>query len=172
MKSTSWKDYIDLVGLLAIIVGLFFVYRELQIVETIARAQLSADTNNNLFELDRMAIGDELASTFSKANENPESLTATERWQLNTFLENVLRQYERECYYEEIGVFPECVSVPRDTALKYFGSRYGRAFWKTVRNRMVGPKISAMIDEQLARIPSDDLAIQIDRSVLENLAAE
>ena len=172
MRLPSWKDTIELIGLMAILLGLFFVYKEIEIIETIARAQLSADTNNSLFELDRLVITTELASTFAKANQDPESLTATERWQLNTFLAQVLDQYARECYYEGIGIFQECESVPRSTALKYFGGRYGRAFWQTVRNRMVGPRISTIIDDELANNPADDIALQIDKLVLENLAAQ
>jgi hypothetical protein len=172
MNLPTWKEAVELVGLLAIFLGLFFVYKEIEIIETIARAQLSADTNNNLFELDQMAFSKELASTFTKANEDPEGLTATERWQLNLFLAQVLEQYDRECYYEEIDIFQECESVPRATALRYFGSRYGRAFWKTARNRMIEPRISAIIDDELAKNPADDIAMQIDKSVLENLAAQ
>ncbi len=169
MKKESWKETIDTVGLLAVLLGLFLVYKEVEIVETIARAQLSADVNNNLFELDQQALGPELAATFTKANEAPETLAATERWQLNLFLSQVLDQYARECYYVEIGIFRECESVPRSTALKYFSSRYGRAFWATVRNRMAGPEISAIIDDELSRNPADDIAAQIDAAVLRNL---
>lgn len=168
----NWKNLIDLIGLLAIILGLILVYREIEVIETIARAQLSADTNNILLELDKMAIENELASILTKASATPESLTATERYQHNAYLINILEVYQRECYYEEIGIFHECESVPRNTALKYFGSRYGRAFWSTVRNRMVGPRISGYIDDALAENPADDIATQIDKSVLENLAAQ
>ena len=172
MQLPGWKDSIELIGLLAILLGLFFVYKEIEMIETVARAQLSADLNNGLFELDRMAIGPELAPTFVKANVDPESLTPTERWQLTMFLTQVLEQYLRDCYYESLGIFEECESVARDTSLRYFGSRYGRAFWQTVRNRMVGPILTAVIDEQLAENPDNDVFLQIDRMVQENLATQ
>ena len=172
MKQPSLKDTVDIVGLVAILIGLLFVYREIELNATIARAQLSAETNQNLFELDRMAMDESLGRALLLAYEGPEDLSPLDRMRLNVYLENVLAQYARECYYMSIGIFKECESVPRSTALKYFGSRYGRAFWETVRNRMVDPRLSAIIDDELARQPADDLAIQIDKITLENLSAQ
>ena len=44
----KWKNIIDYVGILAILIGLFFVYKELELSSTIARAQMSAETNNGI----------------------------------------------------------------------------------------------------------------------------
>jgi hypothetical protein len=84
----------------------------------------------------------------------------------------VLEQYARECYYEEIGLFSECESVARSTAVKHFDGRYGRAIWNTDRGRMIGPRITAIIDNELAENPADDILTQIDRGVRDNLSAQ
>lgn len=170
MKLPNWKEIAELIGITAILLGLFFVYEEIRQNGTIARAELSAETNRNLFIVDQLVLNPQIASAYFKSLENPESLTKIERLQVNIILENVLLQYNRECYYEEIGLFRECESVPRDTAIKYFGSRYGRAFWKTVRNRMVGPRITEIVDRQLTNNPADDVHQKIDESVLNFLA--
>jgi len=172
VKKLSAKDIIDVIGLVAILLGLFFVYKEIELNATVARAQLSAETNQNLFALDQMLIEGDLSHAFRLAYEDPEELSPDERMRLNIFLANVLEQYARECYYEDLGIFSECESVPRSTALRYFGSRYGRAFWKTVRGRMIGPRISAIVDDELAANPADDIAMQIDQGVLENLSGQ
>lgn len=124
----NWKDYVEIVGIAAILVGLFFVHREIQQNSTIARAELSAETTRSLVELDQMLMGNEMATLWTKSIQNPSELTFSERIQINNFLENVLVVYGRECYYESLEIFVECESVPRSTALKYFGSEYGRAF--------------------------------------------
>ena len=168
--SNNWRDYMELVGILAILIGLFFVQREIQLNSTIARAELSAETSRNLSQLDEMIISGEISELWSKSLQTPGDLTFTERLRLNVFLENVLIQYNRECYYEEIEIFEECESVPRDTAVKYFSSEYGRAFWDTVRNRMVGPRITSLVDAALATDPSTMVWIQLDNQVIENLS--
>jgi hypothetical protein len=170
MKSITWKDIVELIGVVAILFGLYFVYEEVRLIRTVARADLSAETNRNFFILDQLLLDTDLNEVYVKSLEEPGSLTRSERTQVNTILRSVLLQYERECYYYSIGIFEECESVPRDTALQYFGSKYGRAFWKTVRNRMVGPRISAVVDEVLSETVMDDIHMRIDESVLKNLA--
>jgi hypothetical protein len=170
MKSINWKDIAELLGTAAILFGLFLVYEEIRQNSVMARAEMSAETNQNLFALDQLILDPDLASTYLKSLDDPENLTKVERMQVNTILQNVLLQYERECYYRNIGVFSECDSIPRTTALKYFGSKYGRAFWKTVRNNMVRPYIAKIIDKVLAETSDDNIYSQIDTGVLENLA--
>jgi hypothetical protein len=170
MKSINWKDIAELLGTAAILFGLFLVYEEIQQNSVMVRAEMSSETNKNLVALDHLILDPDLASVYLKSLDDPENLTKVERMQVNTILQNVLDQYRRECYYRGIGVFSECYTVPRDTALKYFGSRYGRAFWKTVRNNMVRPNIAKIIDKVLADTSEDNFYSQIDTGVLENLA--
>ena len=169
MAKVTWKDYTELIGIFAILVGLYFVYEEVRLNAVIARAEFSAETNRGLEQIDLLRIDPELAAVFVKAQTEPESLSMTERTQINAVLESVLHYYRRECYYRRLGVFSECESIPRTTAVKYFGSRYGRAFWGTVRNRMVGPYITGIVDEELAANPATDTFLEIDASVLELL---
>ena len=67
MNKLSLKDAIDVIGLVAILLGLFFVYREIELNATVARAQLSAETNQNLFTLDQMLIDGSLSHAFRLA---------------------------------------------------------------------------------------------------------
>jgi len=170
MKSINWKDIAELIGTAAILFGLFLVYEEIQQNSVMVRAEMSSETSENLSALDQLILDPDLASVYLKSQDDPENLTKVERMQVNMILQSVLRQYRRECYYRSIGVFRECHTVPRDTALKYFGSRYGRAFWKTVRNNMVGPDIAKIIDKVLAETSEDNFYSQLDTGVLENLA--
>lgn len=170
MNSTKWKEIAEFLGIAAIILGLYLVYEEIRLNGTVARAELSAETHRNLVIVDQFILNPDIANAYLKSLQDPESLTAVERLQVNIVLQSVLRQYRRECYYQEIGIFSECESVPRRTAVKYFGSRYGRAFWKTVRHRMVGPRITAIIDRELSNTPADNMHSLMDESILNNLA--
>ena len=170
MKFANVKDIAELIGITAILLGLFFLYEEIRQSGTIARAELSAETTRNLFVVDQLILSPDITNAYLKSLEDPDSLTNVERLQVNIILQSVLRQYRRECYYESIGIFRECESVPRSTAVQYFGSRYGRAFWKTVGNRMVGPDITEIVDRELANTPADNIHSLNDESVLNHLA--
>ncbi len=124
-----WNDVAELVGMVAIVIGLYFVYEELRQSSTIARAEMSAETNQIFAELDAQERDPAFASILVKAETNPENLTQVERVQLNSYFRRVLHAYSRENYYYRRGIFPEWVSSIRRTAPKYFGSGYGRAWW-------------------------------------------
>ena len=169
MKSIDLKETVELVGIVAILLGLYYVHQEVRLNSTIARAELSAETARNFSALDELLLQPEMTEVYVKSQEDPESLTATERMQVNTILKNVLFQYQREYYYYELGIFEEWESYPRYTALEYFGSRYGRAFWNTYRSRMTIAEISVVIDEVLSEAPTNDLFTQFDNGVLDQL---
>ncbi len=169
MKSPNWKDVAELIGISAILIGMYFVYEEIRLIGTIARAEMSAESNRELSELRQRRLDPDFAEIYIKSIESPEELSRTERLQINSYLQLVLEIYRRECYYRAIGIFRDCDSFPRYTAVEFFGGTYGRAFLQTVGNRMVGPRITAVINQQLVDTPIDDSYRQIDESVLENL---
>ena len=166
MKRLKWNDVIDAVGLAAVLIGLFLVYKEVRVVETIARAQLSADVNNTLFELDRLALGPDLAPVFLKANEAPETLTAVERWQLNQFLAQVLDQYARECFY---GAAVGLRTVQRARRADSLDTLHAQALGIHCRLRQIHREAHAIIDDELAATPTDDLALRMDAAILDIL---
>lgn len=78
-------------------------------------------------------------------------------------------QYNRECYYLDLGIFVECESIPRNTALEYFGSEYGRAYWESATNRLVRPYIRSLVDEVLSESSASDNYLQFDNEITSRL---
>ena len=162
------KNIFDISGVLAILIGLFFVFTEIKLSSTIARAELNGETNRHLAALQRQIYEPDMLEVWLKSQSAPEELTVSERFRLNIILSQVLQQYERECYYLSLDILVECEIIPRNSSLHVFGGKYGRAFWKTFRNR-VRPSISKIVDEVLSENSSTDFLLQFDKEVLSNL---
>jgi hypothetical protein len=113
-----------------------------------------------------------MAEVWITAMDDPGRLTISERVQINTLLKSVLTIYERECYYLGLGIFVECESVLRLTALEYFGSEYGRAYWESAKKRLVTPNsvsISSLVDEVLSESSPTNNYLQFDYEITSRL---
>ncbi len=162
------KNILDISGVLAILIGLFFVFTEIKLSSTIARAELNGETNRHLAALQRQLYEPDMLEVWLKSQSAPEELTVSERFRLNSILSQVLQQYERECYYLSLDILAECEIIPRNSSLYIFGGKYGRAFWETMRNR-VSPSISKIVDEVLSENKSTDFLLQFDKEILSRL---
>ena len=168
MPSTNWKKVAESAGILAIVVGLFFVYEELRLSRTIARAEMSAATNGMLWELDALERDPIFAATLIKSNENPENLTAVERLQLNSLLLGVLGVYFRERYNYTRGIFDEWTSLIDVTAPRYFGRGYGQTYWN-VQKRRLPEDVVAAVDEALKNSERIQFEHEFDREIVKEL---
>ena len=168
MPSTNWKKLAESAGILAIVVGLFFVYEELRLSRTIARAEMSAMTNSMLWEVDALERDPVFAAMLIKSNENPEDLTAVERLQLNSLLFAVLEVYFRERYNYQRGIFEEWTSLIEGSAPKYFGRGYGQSYWNVQRRRL--PKdVVAAVEEALKNSERIKFEQEFDREIVKEL---
>ena len=163
------KNILDISSVLAILIGLFFVFTEIKLSSTIARAELNGETNRHLAALQRQLYEPDMLEVWLKSQSAPQELTVSERFRLNRILSQVLQQYERECYYLSLEILAECEIIPRNTSLYIFGGKYGRAFWETVRNRGIRPSISKIVDEVLSENSSTDFLLQLDKEILSRL---
>ena len=168
MLSANWKKLAESAGILAIVVGLFFVYEELRLSREIARAEMSAATNGLLFELDALERDPVFAATLLKSNENPEDLTAVERLQLNSLLNGVLEVYFRERYNYQRGIFEEWTSLIELSAPKYFARGYGQAYWN-VQKRRLPEDVVAAVDEVLKNVEWIEFEQEFDREIVKEL---
>jgi hypothetical protein len=168
LRSVNWKNIAESVGVLAIVIGLFLVYEELRQNRTIARAELSAESARMFSVLDEQERDPDFARVLIKSREAPGELTSVERTQLNSYLHGALIVYIRERYNYQRGIFEEWTSLIRPTAPKYFGSVYGRAFWKASK-RLYPPEIVAEVDEALTNVELIDLLQNRDAAIVEQL---
>jgi hypothetical protein len=168
VPSTNWKKLAETAGILAIVFGLFFVYEELRLSRTIARAEMSAVSNGLVWELDALERDPVFAATLIKSNENPEDLTAVERLQINSLLSGVLGVYFRERYNYQRGIFEEWTSLIEVTAPRYFGRGYGQTYWN-VRKRRLPEDVVAAVDEALDNSERIQFEQEFDREIVKEL---
>jgi hypothetical protein len=145
MKPIDWKSVVEIVGIGALIVGLYFVYEELRQTSTIARANMSLEITRITIDLNAQERDPAFANILVRARTVPDELTPAERVQLNAYYRDVIEAYIREGYNFSLGIFPEWTSKIRRTAPMYFGSGYGRAYWNVFRTQPDVPSI--FIDE-------------------------
>ena len=157
--------------MLAILIGLYFVYAEIRQNVVIARADLGSTTNQNLIEQRRVLSDPEFSSLFLKGLRSPDQLTEAERFRLNNFYESTLIMYGFEFLNYSYGIFGEFTSVPRLNSPVIFGAGYGR-YWWNARRQSVNPGIAEAIDKALADQSEPDVFQELDRQIREQIEAD
>ena len=130
MSLLRWKDWLEAVGLIAVVVSLLFVGFQLRQDQLIARSELAAEGFNYLAELHGTLLNEQFARTFAKMLDGPEDLSVEEKLQINAFYRKVLTLYIRECYLVERGIYVECEGILRGTVPEYFGNQYAQSWWR------------------------------------------
>ena len=157
--------------MLAILIGLYFVYAEIRQNVVIARAELGSTTNQNLIEQKRMLSDPDFSTIFLKGLRSPDQLTEAERFRLNNFYESTLVMYGFEFLNYSYVIFGEFMSVPRRNSPAIFGAGYGRYWWNE-RRQSVNPRIAEAIDEALTGLQEPDVFQELDRRIQEQIEAD
>ena len=169
MRSIDWKSAVEVVGIGALIVGLYFVYEELRQTSTIARANMSLEVTRINIDLNAQERDSAFAQMMAKSRTAPNELTAAERIQLNAYYRDVIEVYVREAYNFNLGIFPEWTSKIRRTAPEYFGAGYGRAYWNVMKTQ---PDIPSVFIEEVDRSLENQDAIEFWKQFDERIARE
>jgi hypothetical protein len=165
----NWKNVIEYAGMAAIIVGLFLVFEELRQARTIARAELSAESTRLLEALNVQERDPGFASILAKSRRNPEELTVEERIQLNAYLDSAVETMVREWYYYNLGLFKTWKEFPQIMGPKFFGTRYGRAYWDIRKRRFFPAEIAAEVDNALMNTESVQFYRDFDSNIVDAL---
>ena len=168
MQSTNWKNIAELGGIAAILLGLFFVYLEIQQNGTIARADLMSGTTENLVGIHQQLSDPEFARLYAKSLHTPAELTEPERIQLDGFFSQVRFTFTRERRLYNIGVFAEYDVVPRLYGPRFFSSGYGRVWWD-IRKKTTDPAVVMVIDEELSKLDGSSVYLEFDGQITQQL---
>jgi hypothetical protein len=173
MNSIDWKSAVEIVGIGALIVGLYFVYEELRQTSTIARANMSLEVTRITIDLNAQERDPAFAEVLVRARTVPDELTAAERIQLNAYYRDVIEVYIREIYSFNLGIFPEWTSKIRRTAPAYFGSGYGRVYWNVLKTQPDVPSVFIEeVDRSLENRDAVEFWKEFDQRILRELASE
>lgn len=154
MSVTNWKTIGEAIGLLAIVASLIFVGFQMRQDRTIARSELASDGFDRMSEIAHILIETELATTYVKMLEEPDSLTTKDKLQLNAFYTQVSDFMARECYLVERGVYVECENALHDSIRRYFGNPYAKAWWQ-VANTSPNVDLPAWVHDEILNSSPD-----------------
>ena len=169
MKPIDWKSVVEIVGIGALIIGLYFVYEELRQTSTIARATMSLETTRITIDLNAQERDPAFAEVLAKGRTVPDQLTPAERIQLNAYYRDVIEVYIREFYAFNLGIFPEWTSKIRSSGPIYFGSGYGRAYWNVLKTQ---PDAPSFFVEEVDRSLENHDAVEFWRGFDQRISLE
>jgi hypothetical protein len=168
--SLKWKEIAELVGLAAILSGMYFVYAEIQQNGVIARAELSSESFQRMAELRDKLLDSEFSDLYQKGVLSPESLSKSERHVLRAYFESLLWVLGSEYQNHSLGIFAEYDGMARLVTRQHFVRGYGRAFWNAAKLRF-NPDIVAVVNEELAKIDAAGGYVDLDLEILQQIEA-
>ena len=168
MKPFDMRGAIELVGIAAVVIGLFMVFEELRQARTIARAELSAETTRLLEVLNNKERDSEFAAILVKSQKSPATLTVGERLQMNSYLRGAIIAFTRERYNYRLGIFETWDELPYFLGPYYFGSGYGRAYWEATKDQW-NPELVEVVDRGIEEAKSPIGPLAIDNEILVEL---
>jgi len=130
MPKERWRQSLELIGIAAVVASLIFVGLQVRQDRELMRADLAAQSFDNIAYLRLIQADPEFARTYAKMLEQPENLTVDEMIQVNSVLDAASYFISRECYLTDRNVFSECRGIVRGLARQYFGNRYAQSWWR------------------------------------------
>lgn len=149
MNKFSPKEIAEVIGLLAILAGLYFVYTEIQQTSIIARAEMSAVAQMRMEYISAQFSEPEFRATYVKGLRSPEDLTESERLRLHAFFEDVVGILFYESHNYNLGIFEEYEVLTSLIARRYFMRGFGRAWWR-IEKATVPDAIVRLVDREIA----------------------
>jgi hypothetical protein len=168
--SLNWKEIAELVGLTAILAGMYLVYEEIQQNSTIARAELSSANFQRMAELRDDLLDPTFSDLYQKGVQSPETLKQSERQLLVNYYGSFIWVLVSEYQNYNLGIFAEYDQMARIVARQQFSRGFGRAYWNAVRNG-INPDIVSNVDEELDRIDSLRELPDLDQEIVRQIEA-
>ena len=165
------KEIVELVGLAAILIGIYLVYSEIQQNTQIARAELASETNEYLRSIQEKLSDPQFAAIYVKARHSPYDLTETERLQLNAFFEQLIVIFRREWWLFNLGVFGETETIPRMLAPMFLASGYGEIWWNE-RKDTYNLSDKVQVDEALSAFDGANLILELDQRIIQQIGQQ
>ena len=168
MIGERWREFVELIGVVAIVASLIFVGMEVRQERDLARTILAATSFDNLAALRLTASNPDFAKTYAKMLERPEDLTIDERIQVDSVLDAIKFMILRECHLVERNVFTECDGMVSEVVHRYFGNEYAQSWWRLNNTQGARAILPSWIDSAMLG-PDVDSNLRNIEEVLEAL---
>ena len=148
MDSQKLHDWIQIIGIVAVVASLIYVGLELRQEQRLARADLGSQSFQAAADLHLTLMDPDVAKAWETMQDRPEDLSTPERYQVDGILHAAKTLFMRECYLTDRGVFAECRGLVLNIGPTFFGSEYAQSWWRTQRGDE--PILPDWIDEEIA----------------------
>ncbi len=149
-RVNSWLSLIASVGILA---GLILVAIELNQNTDQLRLQLTFQANQKIFENNRDLLGDNPTPAYAKAITDPENLTYEEFLTADSYVLNLLNEWEDRFFIYEAGLIPDRDWKRHIDEDIYWvlGSRFAQTRWQTNKSSFES-EFAQYVDQALINI--------------------
>ncbi len=153
MNATKLKDRLQILTSVGVLAGLFLVGMEIRENNEIAEDEALSEFWTNWIALSTPEYSSDIGAAFSKAMNDPDSLSDEELFKLGSWLTAVMSTYGQVFLMIQEGrVSADYGSELADDVEYYFGNSFGRAWYSENRDWML-PEMTEIIDEQLKQNP-------------------
>jgi hypothetical protein len=130
VDSAKLNDWMQVIGIFAVVASLIFVGLQMQLDRRLARAELGS-VSLEFRALVELARSDpDVSSAWAKMLESPQDLSASEMVSVNGILRSAALNAYRECYLLAVDVFVECGAIVRAIAKDFFANEYAQTWWR------------------------------------------
>lgn len=169
MNADRLNRWLTLVANLGVLAGLLLVAYEIRQSAGIATAQARLEYSAGWRSVDGSRQDGGFAAVVAKSIDNPESLTLTERIQLDGFYIGILDQAYSAYVAWQAGVRPNHYASAVAAAVELnFGSAYAKAWWQANRASWDDEEFMTAMDAAIRAEPADSLR-QLYDAPLESL---
>ena len=151
MNKSAWKEIAELVGLLTILLGVYFVYAEIRQNGKIARAELSAVAQMRFEYINAPRRDPEFSKLYIKGQRTPAELDESERQRLDSYFQDVFLIMIYEYHNYRLEIFIDYEPVTKRLARRYFVQGFGRAWWNMTRE-YAPPDLAEVVDKELMKL--------------------
>lgn len=154
MDKNKLDKWLNLIGNMAVVIGLIIVAFELHQNSVVANGELSSQFMTNWQELDRSRQDPSFAIVYAKSIEQPEALTLAEMVQLDGYYSTAMDQLElsRILVKKEL-FFSSYDEIVRPNVRFFFTTPYAQAWWKSYKVFM-HPTTISIVDDEIEKISS------------------
>jgi len=154
MDINRFGHWLELVGSVAVLIGIGLLALELRQTSDITRAELSTGTGSALIEINSQLSTTQLSTTYAKMMETPEDLTTAEMLALNGFYWQITGVFMREVSLKRRGIFDEDENVIRGVVPQFFANSYAQSWWLSNKRRLP-PRVVLLVEQELAKLTTD-----------------
>lgn len=167
-KIESVNRWLTLGANLGVVLGLIILIIEVQQNAALTRAALEADKNNQLANIELSLASPATAAAWTKSVRTPETMTDTEIRIVESHMVAVMLQWDNLFQMESNGLttMARVERHIRNTAPFYFGSRFGKNWWKRQMLGWEGTLMFDIADPIILSVDSDFIVTYLDQNRL------